>query len=72
MKKTFEMYVGLDNDAVEGVYPFCRRVWQLPEDGVQDYTEWQQDQDRQRYGDSHEGDKDYEARVCREYTIYLC
>ena len=52
MKKTFEMYVGLDNDAVEGVYPFCRRVWQLPEDGVQDYTEWQQDQDRQRYGDN--------------------
>ena len=45
------MYVGLDNDAVEGVCPFCCRVWQLPEDGVQDYTEWQQDQDRQRYGD---------------------
>jgi hypothetical protein len=28
-----------------------KTAMQLPEDGVQDYTEWQQDQDRQRYGD---------------------
>ena len=28
-----------------------KTAMQRQEDGVQDYTEWQQDQDRQRYGD---------------------